>query len=110
MCSLVAHDKMKPDNEDYEFSLGDRSIPKYVTPTALTALGATNSFIDIRLKVFLDNYSARCDAYVNAMKQMFKQIPLTMKKSLTPKQKVQKRMTDIGGGWYVEKVLREYHH
>ena len=37
------------------------------------------------------------------MTEMFKQIPLTIKKALTPKQKVQKLMTDIGGGWYIEK-------
>ena len=41
---------------------------------------------------------------------MFKQIPLTMIKALSPKQKVQKLMTEIGGGWYMEKVIREYHH
>ena len=35
------------------------------------------------------------------MKEMFKQIPQTMIKALTPKQKVQKLMTDIGGGWYM---------
>ena len=57
-----------------------------------------------------DNYNGRCDAYFNAMKEMFKKIPLTMEKALTPKQKVQKLMTDIGGGWYMEKVLRDYHH
>ena len=34
---------------------------------------------------------------------MFKQIPQTMYKALTPKQKVQKLMTDIGGGWYMGK-------
>ena len=34
------------------------------------------------------------------MKEMFKQISLTMIKVLTPKQKVQKIMTEIGGGWY----------
>ena len=41
------------------------------------------------------------------MKYMFNKIPQTMIKSLTPKQKVQKLMTDIGGGWYMEKVLRD---
>ena len=40
------------------------------------------------------------------MKEMFKQIPLTIKKSLTPKQKVQKIMIDIGGGWYMEKSAK----
>ena len=110
MCSLVVHDKMQPNHEDDESSLGDRTIPKDATTTALKALGATINFIDIWLKLFLDHYNARCDAYVNAMKQMFKQIPLTMKKVLNPKQKVQKLVTDIGGGWYMEKLLRGYPH
>ena len=33
---------------------------------------------------------------------MFNQIPQTIKTALTPKQKVQKIMTNIGGGWYTE--------
>ena len=37
---------------------------------------------------------------------MFKQIPQTIIKALTPKQKVQKLMTDIGGGWYMEKSAK----
>ena len=37
------------------------------------------------------------------MTEMFKKIPLTIKKSLTPKQKFQKLMTDIGGGQFTEK-------
>ena len=110
MCSLVAHDKMQPNYEDYESSLGYRSINKDATTKELTALGPTLNFIDIWLKLFLDNYNARYDAYVNAMKDMFKQIPLTMKEALTPEQKIQKLMTDIVGGWYTEKVLREYHN
>ena len=47
MCYLVAHDKMQPDYEDCERSLGDRSIPKYETPKELEELGATINFIDI---------------------------------------------------------------
>ena len=43
--------------------------------------------------------------YNKAMGKMFKQIPLTMIIELSPKQKVQKLMTEIGGGWYMEKVL-----
>ena len=39
--------------------------------------------------------------YNKAMKEMFKQIPTTMTKPLSPKQKVQKLMTEIGGGWYM---------
>ena len=37
---------------------------------------------------------------------MFKKIPLTIKKALTPKQKFQKLMTDIGGGCYMEKIAQ----
>ena len=50
-------------------------------------------------KLFVENYDARCVAYIIAMKEMFKKIPQTMSKALTPKRKVQKLMTDIGGGW-----------
>ena len=99
MCYLVAHDNMQPNYEDDESSIGDRSIPKDETTKALTALGAILNFIDIWIKLFLDNYNARCDAYVNSMKEMFNKISLTMSKALNPKQKVQKLMTDIGGGW-----------
>ena len=37
---------------------------------------------------------------------MFRQIPQTIKIALTPKQKAQKLMTYIGGGWYMEKSAR----
>ena len=40
------------------------------------------------------------------MKKMFKEIPQTMIKALTPKQKVQKINTDIGGGWYMGKSAK----
>ena len=40
------------------------------------------------------------------MKDMFKQIPQTIKKSLSPKQKVQRFMTYIGGGWYKKKSAK----
>ena len=78
MCFLVAHDKMQPNYEDDESNLGDRSITKYATTKYLTALGATLNFIYIWTKLFLDSYSGRCDAYVNALKEMLKKIPLTM--------------------------------
>ena len=67
---------------------------------------ATLKFIDIWLKLFGDNYDARRVAYITTMKEMFKQIPQTMIKALTPKQKSQKLMTDIGGGWYMEKSAK----
>ena len=80
MCSLVAYDKMQPNYEDDEISLGDRSIPKYATTKLLKALSYTLNFIDTRLKFFPDNYDARCDSYINSMKYIFKQIPQTMSK------------------------------
>ena len=88
--------------KDDEISIGDRSTTKNETTKSLKVLGATLNFIDIWLKSFLDNYNARCDAYVNDMKEMFKKIPLTMSKALNPKQ-IQKLMTYIGGGWYMGK-------
>ena len=68
------------------------------------------SHIDIWLKLFDKNYGAGCVAYITAMKDMFKKIPQTMSKTLTTKQKVQKLMTDIGDGWYMKKILRDYLH
>ena len=103
MCSLAAHDKIQPSYEDDEISVGDRSIPKNATTKLLKSLGATLNFIDICLKLFDENYYARCVAYITAMKDVFKQIPQNMSKPFTTKQKVQKLMTDIGGGWYMEK-------
>ena len=41
---------------------------------------------------------------------MFMQIPQNVEIALTPKEKFQKLMTDIGGEWYMEKVLEDYHH
>ena len=40
------------------------------------------------------------------MKEMFKQIPTTTTKPLIPKQKVQKLMTEIGGGWYMKQISK----
>ena len=106
MGSLVAHDKIQPDYKYDEIGIGDRSIPKYATTKLLKALSYTLNFIDTRLKLFPDNYDARCDAYVNAMKDMFNQIPQTMSQPLTIKQKFQKLMIYIGGGWYMEKIAK----
>ena len=52
------------------------------------------------------NFDARSEAYINAMKLMFMQIPQTVKIALTTKQKIPKLMTDIGGGWYMGKSAR----
>ena len=67
VCSLVAHDKIQPSYEDDESSTGDRSITKNATTEALKALGATLNFIDIWLKLFEENYEARCVAYITSM-------------------------------------------
>ena len=62
-------------------------------------MGGTFNFIEIWLKLSEDIYDARRVAYITAMKDIFKQIPTTMKKPLSPRQKVLKLMTEIGGGW-----------
>ena len=85
MCYLVAHDKIQPDYEDDEISIGDRSVPKYPTKKSLKGLVATLNSIDICGKLFLDNNDAGCVGYINAIKEMFKKISQTMSKALTPK-------------------------
>ena len=72
MCYLVAHDKIQSAYEDEENSIGGRSIPKNATTEALKSLGATLNFIDVWIKLFLENYDARCIAYINDMREMFK--------------------------------------
>ena len=73
-------------------------------------MGATLNFIDVWIKLSEENYEARSVIYNKAMKDMFKQIHTKMSKPLSPKQKVQKLMTEICGGWYMETFLRDYHH
>ena len=80
MCSLVAHDRLQPDYEDYESSIGDRVIPNDATIKILEALGATFNFIYIWLKLLRENYC-------NAMKEVFIQIPQNVEIALTPKEK-----------------------
>ena len=53
-----------------------------------------------------EDYDAGHVTYITDMKGMFKQIPTTRIKSLTPEQNVQKIMTDIGGGWYMETIAK----
>ena len=72
VCSLVAHDILQPEYKDDESSIGDRSIPDNATTKELESLGPTINFIDIWLKLFLEHCEARCYAYINAMKYMFK--------------------------------------
>ena len=60
-------------------------------------MGDTLNLIENWLKILDNNYDARRVAYSTDMKDVFKQIPLKMIKSLTPKQKAQKHMIEIGG-------------
>ena len=84
---LVAHDKLQLYYKDDESSIADRAIPDNATTKTLEALNATINFIDIWLKLFRENFNAKCDAYINYMKDMFMQIPQTVKVVVTPKQK-----------------------
>ena len=86
--------------------MGDRLIPKHVTIEALESLGATLNFIKIWIKLLEGNYDAIRVAYSTALKEMFKKVPTTMTKPFSPKTKVQKLMTEIGGGWYMEKTTK----
>ena len=52
ICYLVAHDKIQPNNEYDESSIGDRSIPKNATTKSLKELGDTINFIDIQIKLY----------------------------------------------------------
>ena len=97
---------MQPDYEYDESIIGDRSIPKNATTEALEELGATLNFIHVSFKLFEDNYGSRRVSYITDMKDVFKQIPQTMIKALTPGQKSQKLMTDIGGGRYMGKSFK----
>ena len=105
-CSLVAHDRLQPDYKDDESSIGDRSIPNDAILKELKSLGATFNFIDIWLHFFRENYFARSESYSISMKEMFIQIPQNVEKPLTSREKNQKLMTDIGGGWCLKKCER----
>ena len=106
MCSLVSNDRLQLDYKYNESSIVDRAIHDYSKIKILQALVATINFIDIWLKLLCEKFDARSEAYINAMKVMLMQIPQTVKIALTSKQKFQKTMTDIGGGWYMEKGAR----
>ena len=97
---------MKPAYEDDESIIGDMLILKHTTTEALEALGATLNFIDKWIELIEDKYDKRCVAYSNPIKYIIKQIPLKIIKSLTPKQTVQKLMTEIGGELCMEKSAK----
>ena len=88
MCSLVAHDRMQDNKQDYESSIGDREIPKDATVKALNSLGATFNFIDIWLHSFCDIYLAQSESYIVAMVDMFKKIPQNIENPLTTGEKI----------------------
>ena len=100
MSYLVAHDRMQYNKQDDESSIGDRVIPNDATVKALKSLGATFNFIDIWLHNFRHNYFDQSESYRFAMVEMFKTIPQIFLKPLTTREKNQKLITDIGGGWY----------
>ena len=62
-------------------------------------MGYTFNFIEIWIKLLDDNDEDRFVAYIAAMKEMIQKIPTMTTKPLITKQKVQKLMTEIGGGW-----------
>ena len=74
-----------------------------MTLKALEALGDTLNSVEIWLKLLDHSREVRCEMYNNAMEEIFKQIPITMTKALTSKRKFRKLVTEIGGGWYMEK-------
>ena len=98
ICYLVAHDRLQLDYKDDEISIGDREIPNDATIKKLEALGATFNFIDIWLKLLCENYCTLSESYINAMKEMFMQIPKKNWNSTNFKRKTPKLLTDIGGG------------
>ena len=106
MCSLVAHDRMQDNKQDDESSIGDRVIPNDATVKALKSLGATFNFIDTWLHNFCGKYFVRSESDRLAMNEMFKRIPQNVKNILTSREKNQKLITGIGGGWYLEKCAK----
>ena len=106
MCSLVDHDRIQENKQDYESSLGDKEIPKDATIKVLNSLRAAFNFIDIWLHNFRNKYFDRSESYTAAMVEMFKTIPQNVRKPLTTREKNQKLITDIGGGWYLEKCKK----
>ena len=70
---------MQLDYKDDESSIGDREIPNDAKIKALEALGSTFNFIDIWLKLLRENCCAQSESYINAMKDIFMQIPQMLK-------------------------------
>ena len=79
MCYLVAHNRLQLDYKYDWINIVYREIPNDATIKTLEALGAALTFIDIWLKLLRENFHARCEAYINATKVMFRQRPQTIK-------------------------------
>ena len=69
-------------------------------------MGATLNLIEIWIKLLEKNYDAKRVSYITAMKEIPQKIPTTTTKPISPRKKVQKLMTEIGGGWYTEKITK----
>ena len=87
MGSLVAHDRLQLDYKDEKIRIGDKEIPDDVKIKKLEELVATINFINIWLKLLHENFGSRYEAYINAMKFMFRKLPQTIKIALTLKKK-----------------------
>ena len=59
------------------------------TTEALDSLYATFDFIDFWLKCFDKNYQALSNMYIEAMRELFKKIPIQLPKPLSHKEKRQ---------------------
>ena len=44
--------------------------------------------------------------YTHFMKELFQKIPVELPNQPSPKEKFQSLLHDIGGGWYVEKLVQ----
>ena len=53
-----------------------------------------------------ENDFSQSETYSIAMEEMFKQIPQNVERAVNSREKNQKLMTDIGGGWYLKKCER----
>ena len=103
MYSLVAHYRLQENKTDDESSIGYIVIPNDATVKVLKSLGATFNLIDTWLHNFCEMYFDRSESYRLAMNEMFKTIPQNVENPLTSREKNQKLITDIGGGWYLKK-------
>ena len=69
-------------------------------------MGTNLNFIDCWFGLFHYNYEIRCGMYNKATKKLFKLIPTMKPKPLSQDLKHQKLLTEIGGGWYMEKMTK----